>query len=98
MSGRVSVKSGARSLSYKKSLARGRSLPWGRRGTLQAAATIPVGSIMGSMGPRLRIARGLQPEVKFVSTSGSAKFNSTISSAGECYALMPQVTQGLDDY
>lgn len=37
-------------------------------------------------------------ETKFVSLRQDQSFNSSISSAGECYPVMPQITQGTDDY
>ena len=55
-------------------------------------------STSASQGTIVRVGRAVVPEVKMVSTSGSASFNSGISSASECYSLMPQITQGLDDY
>ena len=55
-------------------------------------------STSASQGTIVRVGRTLVPEVKMVSTSGSAAFNSTISSSSECYSLMPEITQGLDDY
>lgn len=98
MSGRVFVKSGARSLRYKRSL-KSRSAP--RRMVYYSQGTGTMGasqSMSQSQAGTVRIARVLNPEVKMVSTSGSASFNSTISSSSECYFLMPEIGQGLDDY
>lgn len=39
-----------------------------------------------------------ESEDKFVSTAQNLQFNSTIGSAAECYAMVPQITQGTDDY
>lgn len=39
-----------------------------------------------------------EAEDKFVSSQGSVLFNSTISSASECYTVVPQVTLGTGDY
>jgi len=37
-------------------------------------------------------------ETKFVSLRQDLSFNSSISAASECYALMPSISQGTDDY
>lgn len=37
-------------------------------------------------------------ETKYVSAQQDLSFNSSISSASECYAVCPAVTQGVDDY
>lgn len=39
-----------------------------------------------------------EAETKFVSLRQDLSFNSSISSASECYALMPPISQGSDDY
>lgn len=39
-----------------------------------------------------------EAEDKFISYSGSALFNSTITAASECYAMVPQITVGDTDY
>lgn len=38
-----------------------------------------------------------EAEDKYVSVSGTQRFNSAITSSGECYPLIPQVAQGTDD-
>lgn len=48
-----------------------------------------------------KIARAVvrkEAETKFVSVRQDLSFNSSISSAGECYAIMPAIPQGTDDY
>jgi len=39
-----------------------------------------------------------QAETKFISLRQDLGFNSTITGPAECYALMPSITQGTDDY
>lgn len=48
-----------------------------------------------------RIARSVvrkEAETKYVSLTQDLNFNSTISSASECYRLMPDIPQGDDDF
>lgn len=39
-----------------------------------------------------------EAETKFVSVRQDQSFNSAVSGASECYAVMPAITQGTDDY
>lgn len=53
------------------------------------------------MKQMVRVARAAvksAAETKFVSRTQDLSFNSTISSASECYPLMPPIPQGVDDY
>lgn len=53
------------------------------------------------MKQMVRVAKATiarQAETKFVSVRQDLSFNSSISSAGECYAITPALTQGVDDY
>lgn len=71
-------------------------MPWGRTMTMRAA------SVPASLGAATRV--GVREiinrlaETKYVSSAQTRQFNSTISSATECYPLVPQVSQGFDDY
>lgn len=99
MSGRVSVKSGSKSLSWKKQLARGRSMPWGRTLSAGRPSLRSISSAGGSVLPGLiAVSRGLVPETKYCGARVvDANFNNTISSA-DCYPLCPSITQGTGDY
>lgn len=99
MSGRVSVKSGSKSLAWKRQMARGRSLPWGRTMSAGRPSLRSSASTGGSVVPGLlAISRGGMAEVKYCGARVvDANFNNTISSS-DCYPICPSITQGTGDY
>lgn len=67
----------------------------GRRRKLRKAAPKPTVSAVKSI---VKKTLNKQMEHKFASTNNTQTFNQTISSASECYTVVPKVTQGAGDY